>query len=64
MLFFGLPQCWMEQKNKAVFMSEYLQNRDMLFSFGAKYLQNSSNIQHISIKFVSAIGVDIYLFFT
>lgn len=36
----------------------------MLFSFGAKYLQNSSNIQHISIKFVSAIGVDIYLFFT
>lgn len=45
-------------------MSEYLQNRDMLFSFGAKYLQNSSNIQHISIKFVSAIGVDIYLFFT
>ena len=31
------------------------------FNSGVKYLQNLLNIQNISIKFVSIIGVDVYL---
>ena len=33
----------------------------MFFNSVVKYLQKSSNIQNISIKFVSVIGVGIYL---
>ena len=33
----------------------------MFFNSGVKYLQKSSNIQNISIKFVSVIGVGICL---
>ena len=31
----------------------------MFFQFGAKYLQNSSRIQKISIKFASVMGMDV-----
>lgn len=32
----------------------------VFFSSGAKYLQNSSRIQKISIKFASVMGLDVF----
>ena len=33
----------------------------VFFSSGAKYLQNSSRIQKISIKFASVMGIDVFM---
>ena len=33
------------------------------FNSGAKYLQNSSNMQKISINFTSVMGMDVFFFF-